>query len=110
MALKTAPDPGENEDPKKTLSQAEQIEQLKNDAADVIDELAPTMYSAVGKTLGTAKSSITIVIAYNPGGQASDSRLDVSGKLTIPGSTVGRLVSIVRQGEDGDAQIEMFED
>jgi hypothetical protein len=110
MGVKAATDPSENEDQKKTLSQAEQIEQLKADACEVIDELLPTLYSAVGRTLGMAKSSIKIAIAYNPGGQNSDSRLDVSGMLSMPGSTVGRQVSIVRQGEDGPAQIEMFEE
>lgn len=84
------------------------IEALKDDACEMIDQVAPTIIAGVENTEGAERAQIAITASYNPGGERSKARFDVSGKATIP--AVGATHEmVIHETRDGAKQLKMFQ-
>lgn len=84
------------------LGEAEMLAILKRDCCYVLEQLFPVLCQGVAITTGSESSKITMACTYNPGGENSEARFDVKGKLSVPALGADHKVAI----ESG--QLRMF--
>ena len=91
----------------KKLSSKGLVGALKGDVCEILDQLGPAVIAAVQATSGGERTTITVTATYNPGGERSRARFDVTGRATIPAAGTSH-VAVIEDTKDG-AQLKMFE-
>ncbi len=93
---------------RKILDREGMIQKATLECGDIIEQLGQTLLDGVARTNATEGAHIQIRIAYNPKGTGGK-KLKVSGGLSVPAKGFEHEV-IVKDGEDGDVQLSMYDD
>lgn len=84
------------------------IEQAYEDAREVIEQVAPTLIAGVEATEGSERASISLTLTYNPGGERSKARFEVTGKATISAKGFSHEM-VIHEARSGEKQLKMFQ-
>ncbi len=88
---------------------SDQCDQVESDFGVLSRRLVPILVNAVTQTQGTEGATMTVNVTFKPGGAKSLSRLDVSGKVSIPGGGFTHEVVIQKgAGKSDPNQLVLF--